>query len=176
MTVGYYIIPIAPPPYGPGNGERPLYVDAIRCNWTGQPFRSLGVYICKLNTTDAKHADLEAQTGVRRLPDWNMPLSDLPPGKLNALANWCAGHDIAFDATETVGSFILRVVNLLGFGIRGVAGTATVGSLTQTRRDRIANLLAKWGKAYSDTETVSSLLPRCAPGRWRLNECQVEEF
>ena len=68
MPVAYYIIPMVAGPYSRGNGQRPDYVDEIRCNWTGHNIDDYGIYLCKVNTTDAKHTDLASRTGVRQLP------------------------------------------------------------------------------------------------------------
>ena len=37
MPVNYYIIPQTAGPYSRSNPQMPMYVDEIRCNWTGHP-------------------------------------------------------------------------------------------------------------------------------------------
>src|SRR3972149_8342575 len=64
MTIAFYVIPMEPGPYSKGNGQRPMYLDALQANWSGYPMFARNRYLCQVNTTAAKHTLLDAQAGV----------------------------------------------------------------------------------------------------------------
>lgn len=183
MPVAYYIIPMVAGPYSWENKQRPMYVNEIQCNWTGHNVDELGVYVCKVNTTEAKHTDLAGRTGVRQLPrnaNWDTVISTLPPAARNVLSNWCNAHDIPYEATETIGELLMRIINSGLFSIRNVALGTQYQNLTQAQKDRIAGLCQKWGEtAPGATETVRQISNRLGPVFWPGNDDDrvwVEEF
>lgn len=180
MPVGYYIIPAVPGPYSRQNPMRPQYVDEIRCNWTGYPVPSLAIFICKVNSTDVKLADLDSRNGVYALPrgyTWDTPLLSLPAGARVAISNWCANHNIVYDENETIGELLLRIINSDLFNIFGVPRDATFGSLNSEQKNRILNLFIKHNLAPpSDTETVASISKRGGGTWWNAPLLYVPEF
>ena len=180
MPVAYYIIPMVAGPYSRANPQRPDYVGEIRCNWTGHNVDDLGVYICKVNTTDAKHADLASRQGVRQLPrsvTWDTVISTLTAPQRNAISNWCNSKNIPYDASETVGQLLVRIINSGLFGLGNTALTTQFQNLTQAQKDKIVALCAKWGQAQPGaTETVRQVTNRLGPIFWPGSELIVSEF
>ena len=180
MAVGYYIIPMIAGPYSRTNPQRPNYVDEIRCNWTGHSVDALGVYICKVNTTDAKHTDLAGRSGVRQLPrgvTWDTVLNTLTTPQRNVISNWCNGKGIPYDSTETVGQLLMRIINsgLLSFG--NTALTTQYQNLSQAQRDKITALCTKWSIPQpAATETVRQITNRLGQVFWPGNTLNVEEY
>ena len=68
MTIGFYVIPMETGPHSRGTGQRPMYLDALRANWSGCPMFARNRFLCQVNTTAAKHTLLDAQAGVIGLP------------------------------------------------------------------------------------------------------------
>lgn len=179
MPEAYYIIPMVAGPYSRTNPQRPQYVDEIACNWTGHNVDELGVYICKVNTTEAKHTDLASRAGVRQLPrgyTWDTVLSTLPPAARNAISNWCNSKSIPYDSSETIGQLLMRIINSGLFSLGNTALNTQVQNLTQTQRDRIATYCQKWNIQYSQTDTVKQISERCGPIFWHGPSLHVEEF
>jgi hypothetical protein len=170
-------------PYSRTNAQRPMYVDEIRCNWTGHNADALGVYVCKVNTTELKHADLASRAGVRQMPrgySWDDVIGDLPPAGRNFISRWCSDHDFPYDDTETIGQLLMRVVNAGLFALGNTALTTQYQALNQAQRDKIAGLCQKWGEATpGNTETVRQISNRLGPVFWPGNDDErvyVEEF
>lgn len=179
MPVGYYIIPMVSGPYSRENPQRPMYVDEIRCNWTGHNVDALGVYVCKVNTTDAKHADLASRAGVRALPrnvTWDTVISSLTAVQRNAISNWCNSKGIPYDSSETVGEFLMRVINSGLFGLGNAALSTQVRNLNPAQQAAIAALCEKWGVAYADTDTVWQVSNRFGRVAWPGDTLTIEEY
>lgn len=177
--VAYYIIPMVTGPYTKESPNRPQYVDEIRCNWTGHNVDSLGVFICKVNTTEEKHTDLAGRSGVRQLPrnyTWETVISTMPPAARNIISNWCNNKDIPFDSTETIGSFLQRVICQGVFTIGKTALATPFQDLTQDQKDKITSLCQKWGITYQTTDTIKQLATRCGPIFWDGPSLNVREF
>ena len=183
MPIAYYLIPMVAGPYSRTNPQRPMYVDEIACNWSGHNVDALGVYVCKVNTTEAKHTDLAGRSGVRQLPrgyTWDAVLSTLPPAARNAISNWCNAHSIPYDSSETIGQLLMRVINSGLFDLGSTALTTQYQALSQAQRDKIAGLCQKWGEAVpGNSETVRQISNRLGPVFWPGNDdskVYVEEF
>jgi len=113
MPIRFYIIPIEPGPYSKGNGQRPMYLDALRANWSGYPLFQWNRYIVQVNTTSVKHSLLESRPGVITLPErvaLDTLCGDLPSAMQNRLQVFLGNIGVAFDAAETVVSLFLRVI------------------------------------------------------------------
>src|SRR5512139_2356057 len=183
MPVAYYLIPMVAGPYSPENKQRPDYVDEIRCNWTGHNVDALSIYVCKVNTTEAKHTDLASRAGVRQLPrgyTWDTVLSTLPPAARNAISNWCNSKGIPYDASETIGQFLMRVINSHLFSLGNTALATQYQNLTQAQKDRVTALCQRWGQTQPGaTETMRQISNRIGPVVWPGNDdgkVHVEEF
>ena len=180
MPIGYYLIPMVAGPYSRTNPQRPAYVDEIRCNWTGHNVDALGVYVCKVNTTAAKHTDLASRAGVRQLPlsiTWETVISSLTPVQRNAISNWCSNHGIPYDAAETVGDLLMRVINSGLWQLGSTARTAAFATLTAAQQDRIRALCIKWGQPEPQAaETVAALSQRLGAVYWHGPTLPVTEF
>jgi hypothetical protein len=180
MPEAYYIIPIVPPPYSVGHGERPAYVDEIRCNWTGHPAPDLGVYVCKVNTTEAKHAALAASAGVRQLPPgvtWTTIISTLKPAQRTAISNWCNNKGIPYDSAETIGDLLLRIIASGLFTFGATALTTQFQNLNQTQQDKLTAICRKWGLPDpTNAETIKQLSKRMGQAYWPANHLTVEEY
>ena len=87
MPIRWYLIPEEPPPWTRGKGQRPQHCDDIRCNWVGHPIPYKNYWIVKVNSTAAKHLDLQGRSGVFALPDspLDTTITELPQGVLNQL-------------------------------------------------------------------------------------------
>jgi hypothetical protein len=183
MTVGYYIIPMTEPPYSHTNPQRPQYVNEIRCNWTGHNVDSLGVYVCKVNTTDAKHTDLASRTGVRQLPrayTWSTVISTLPLAARNAISNWCSGKGIPYDATDTIGELLMRIIESGLFDLGATALNTQYQNLSQARKDKIVAICERRGwQVPAATDTVREMCRRLGRFIWPGDDetqVHVEEF
>jgi hypothetical protein len=180
MPEAYYLIPMVPGPYSRGNGQRPMYVEDIQCNWTGHNVDELDVYVCKVNTTETKHTDLASRAGVRQLPrdyTWDTVISTMPPVARNFISNWCNSHNIAYDSAETIGQFLQRVINSGLFSLGNVAVSTQYQNLTQVQKDKISNLCAKWNITQpTNTETVRSITNRTGNVWWNGASLYVKEY
>jgi len=179
MPEAYYLIPMSSPPYSRENPQRPLYVDEIRCNWTGHNVDEFGYYVCKVNTTEGKHADLAGRQGVFQLPrgyNWDTPISSLPAPARNVISNWCTNHNIAYDENETIGEFLMRVINSGLWNIRNISTDTQFQNLTAEQKSRITNFCTKWGiPTPSPTESLKSLSARCGRIWWYAPGLYVPE-
>ena len=113
MTIGFYVIPMEPGPYSRGNGQRPMYLDALRSHWSGYPLFQWDRYIVQVNTTVAKHTLLDAQAGVIGLPEaveLDMLVGDLSLLKRNRVEAFLTNIGVAYDPTETVEAMIRRII------------------------------------------------------------------
>ena len=170
MAEAYYIIPIVAGPYSEENRKRPDYVDEIQCNWTGHNVDALGVYICKVNTTEAKHTDLNGCPGVQQLPreyTWDTVIADMHVAARNYIANnVCAPMDIPYDETETIGEFLMRVINTGLFEFGELALNTQFYELPISSQNKIINLCTKWGIPINDTDTLREISDRVGPVFW----------
>lgn len=183
MPVGYYIIPMVAGPYSEENPQRPAYVDEIRCNWTGHAVDALGVYVCKVNTSDTKHADLDGRAGVRSLPrnvTWDTVISTLPGVARNRISAWCTAHSVPYDASETIGQLLQRVISAGLLDLHGQVLTAQFQSLSAERQQKIRNLCQRFNRSEPiSTETVRQIVNRLGDDVWPGNNTarvHVEEF
>jgi hypothetical protein len=180
MPVQYYIIPMVSPPFSRQNPQRPDYVDEIRCNWTGHHVDTLNVYVCKVNTTPAKHTDLASRAGVRQLPagiTWDTVINTLPANQQNALSSWLASRDIPFDPTETVGELLQRIINTGLFNFGNTPVNTQFVSLTQTQRDTVIAMCNKWGKPVpNNTDTLKQISKHVGSFVWNAPAYAVGEF
>jgi hypothetical protein len=170
-------------PYSRENKQRPMYVDEIRCNWTGHNVDELGYYVCKVNTTDAKHTDLASRTGVRQLPrnyTWNTVINTMPLPAQNVIKNWCNDRGIPYDATETLGELLMRIINSGLFSLGSTALTTQYQNLTQLQKDKITAICQRTGIAVPEaTETVRSITNRAGRVTWPGDDSSkvwVDEF
>lgn len=181
MPIGYYLIPMVDPPYSRENKQRPQYVDEIRCNWSGHNVDELGYYVCKVNTTVDKHTDLASRTGVRSLRfAWDTVISTLTPVQRNAIKNWLTGKGLPYDASETIGELLMRVINSGLFSLGSTALTTQYQNLTQLQKDKIAAICQRTGIAVPEaTETVRSITNRAGRVTWPGDDSSkvwVDEF
>jgi len=180
MAIGYYIIPMVAGPYSRENPQRPDYVNEIRCNWTGHNVDEMGIYICKVNTTDAKHTDLMSRTGVQRLPaeyTWDTVIADMHVAARNYIANSvCAAFDIPYDETETIGELLMRVINTGLFSLQGLELDTQFYELPISSQNKILNLCDKWGIPINDTDTIRDITDRAGPHFWDGGKLQVSEY
>lgn len=181
MPVGYYLIPMVAGPYSRFNKQRPDYVDAIECNWTGHNVDAMGVFVCKVNTTEAKHTDLASRSGVNRIPEpytWDTVIADMHVAARNYVANnICAPLNIPYDETETIGEFLMRVINTDLFSLEDTPVDTEYQNLTSSQQNKVANLLSKWGlQPPINTETVKQLSNRGGNKWWNGDKLVVEEY
>ena len=170
-------------PYSRLNPQRPDYVDEIQCNWSGHNVDELGVYVCKVNTTEAKHTDLASRSGVRQLPrsaSWDTVISTLPAAARNAIGNWCSNKGIPYDATDTIGELLMRIINSGLFALGNTALTTQYRNLTQAQKDKISALCQRWGQSVpADTDTVRTISNRMGRLFWPGDDdtrVYVDEF
>ena len=180
MPEAYYIIPMVAGPYSRTNPQRPMYVDEIRCNWTGHNVDELGIYVCKVNTTEAKHTDLSGRAGVRQLPreyTWDTLIADMHPAARNFVRNFLLDHGLPQAAPdETIGDVLMRVINSGLFSLGNAPLELQFQYLTQAQQNKISALYNKWGIAYTPTDTVKDLSRRGGRAWWNGNALKVEEY
>lgn len=182
MPEAYYIIPMVAGPYSRANPQRPDYVDEIKCNWSGHNVDALGVYICLVNTTEAKHTDLASRSGVRQMPrgyTWDSVISTLPANGRNAISRWCGDHGIPYDSSETIGQLLMRVINSGLFELGNTALDTQFQNLSQAQKDKIDALCQKHGIAHGQTDTVRQISDRCGRVFWPgddRSKIKVEEY
>lgn len=178
MPEAYYFIPMVSGPYNRSNPQRPDYVDEIRANWVGHNVDSLGYYVCKVNTTEAKHADLASRAGVLQLPRGytvNTRLSSLPPAARNAISNWCNQRDIPYD-DETLEELLMRVVQSGIFVLGNVSLLTEFSILTTEQQNKITEFCIKWGIALPNgNESVRQIVNRSGLVSWNPSRVWVEE-
>lgn len=179
MPEAYYVIPMTSPPYSWANRQKPLYLDAIQCNWTGHNVDALGVYVCKVNTTEAKHTQLAAQAGVYQLPrqyTWNTVISTMQAAARNYIRNnICTPFGIPYDSTETLGELCMRVINSGLFDLGSTPLDTQFQNLTTAQQNKIDVLCRKWGISYAPTDTVKQLSNRGGRLWWPGDQLVVPE-
>jgi hypothetical protein len=183
MPEVYYIIPMVAGPYSRENKQRPMYVDDIQCNWTGHNVDELGVYVCLVNTTDAKHALLDSNPGVFSLPreyGWDTVISTMTAQVRNKIRNWLTDAGIPYDSSETLGQLYQRVVNTSLYSLGSTALTTQFQNLSQGQKDKVNALCDKWGNPRPNTtETVRSITNRTGNTHWPgadRTKVRVDEF
>lgn len=184
MPEAYYIIPMVAGPYSFDNPQRPDYVDEIKCGWSGHNVDALGVFVCLVNTTEAKHTNLESRPGVRQLPrgyTWDTLISSLPAAARNFVNNWLTQHDLPAAGTgETIGDILQRIINSGLFSLGLTPLNTQFIDLNAEQKTKIVMLCMKWGLDLpADNETVGSLSRRCGAVWWPGNDrtrVKAEEF
>lgn len=184
VTIGYYIIPMVAGPYSRANPQRPMFVDEIRCNWSGHPVDALGVYVCKINTTEAKHSNLDGRTGVRSFPrnvTWDTVIATLPAVARNRISAWCTSKAVPrYDSAETIGQLLQRVISGGLLDLHGQTLTTQFQSLSGERQQRIRDLCQRFRRSEpASTETVRQIVNRLGNDVWPANDAtrvHVEEF
>jgi hypothetical protein len=184
MPILYYMIPMVAGPYGRTNPQRPQYVDEIACNWSGHNVNTLGVYVCMVNTTAAKHADLASRADVFQLPaqyTWDTVISDMQAAARNYVRNLCNNRlGIDYDATETIGECLMRIINSGLFELADTPVTAQFQSLSANQQAKIVALFQRLGLTIpSATETVKQISQRGGRVVWPGNDrskVNVDEF
>lgn len=179
MPIAYYLIPIVEGPYSRENPQRPKYVSVIRCNWVGQCLPLLkNHYLCKVNTTETKHAALQAEIGVRLLPRYPLLtlVGNLPAGaiqQIHAALTWLA---LPYYADETLRHLIQRIVVSGLFGLPNVGRDTLLRDLPLAVRQRGGALLDKWNIPYTGNDTVLEVLQHCRDIFWNPDHQFVEQF
>lgn len=189
MPVGYYLIPAASGPYDFINQDRPDYIQPQRggtpevpTNWTGHPVYALGYWVCKVNTTEENHTLLASKANVRQLPrnyTWDTVISTMPAAARNAISNWCTQRGIAYDSTDTIGQFLMRVIVVGICNLGNTTQTTQFQNMTLARRNAITAACQAYEIALpTNTETARSILRRLGPLIWNGNstDVNVEEF
>ena len=172
MPVYYYLVPMSAPPYSRENPQRPLYMDEIRCNWTGHPLEGFGYYICLVNTTAAKHTKLASQPGVQRLPgNWDTPVLSLSTPLQNTIKKWCDNHNIPYDPNETIGELIERIVASAVLGLQGYQLSTPFSLFPTDKREQILSFCQRFKLTIpNDRETIGALLHRSGHDMWPGND------
>jgi hypothetical protein len=184
MPEVYYVIPMVAGPYSRANPQRPDYVDAIQCNWTGHNVDLFGVYVCLVNTTAAKHTDLASRAGVYQLPTaytWDTVISTMQAAARNYIRNLCENRlGIAYSTAETLGELLMRVINSGLFDLGATDPATQFQNLSAAQQNKIIALFAKWGMTLpAQTETVQQISDRGGAMYWPGNDrskVYVEEF
>jgi hypothetical protein len=178
MPIAYYIIPMVPGPYSRENPQDPAYVFEIRCNWTGHNIDQFGVFVCKVNTTPAKHADLESRPGVWKFPEdgLNTVISTLHAATRNRISNKLGQIGLPYYEDETLKDLIQRVIvaGVLEWG--NADRYTTLDDMPGNSQARTSNIFSKWGWAYNGTDTLEQLLNTCKNDFWNPEAYPVREF
>lgn len=184
MSVAYYIIPMVAGPYSRMNPQRPDYCDEIQCNWTGHNVDAFGVYVCFVNTTAAKHADLASRAGVYQIPSaytWDTVISTMQAAARNYIRNLCENRlGIEYSTSETLGELLMRVINSGLFELGSTPTSTQFQNLSANQRDKILAFFAKWGLTTpAPTATVAEINNQFGPVAWPggdSSKVHVEEF
>jgi hypothetical protein len=178
MPIRFYVIPMEPGPYSRDNGQRPMYLDALQANWSGYPLFQWDRYLCQVNTTPAKHTILDAQAGVIGLPDIALStlVAGLPLAARTRISTFLGNIGIPYEPDETVGDLIQRVIAYAEFRLGNDARDTVIGTLSQAKRDRIATLMAKFDLAYSELESIGTVVVRARARMWEPTKTMVGEF
>jgi hypothetical protein len=178
MTVRFYVIPMEPGPYSRANPQRPEYVDAIQCNWSGYPLFQWDRYLVQVNTTPAKHAALDAQAGVIAMPEGVLDdlISTLPLADRNRIQTFLGNIGIPYYTDETVADLIQRVIAYAEFNLGNDDRASLLSSLSQAKRDRIAFLMAKHNLTYSEGESIGAVVARARDKMWNPHKTYMDEF
>jgi hypothetical protein len=116
---------------------------------------------------------------VRQLPrgvTWETVIGSLTAPQRGAISNWCNNKGIPYDATETVGQFLMRVINSGLFGLGNTALSTQYRNLTQAQRDKISGLCQRWGVPFASTDTVREISDRFGSVAWPGDRLSVKEF
>jgi len=177
MPVSFYVIPMTDPPYDRVNNQRPLYVRETLVAWTGYPLDSFGVYVCKVNTTEAKHTQLEGSQGVWRFPPDGLEtvIDTLHPSEKNRISQLCGQIGIPYYSDETLKSLIQRVIitDVLEWG--NSDRYTTLADMPGNSQARTSNLFGKWGLSYSTANTLEQLQAICGDTFWNPDTLMVPE-
>lgn len=180
----YYMIPMVAGPYGRTNPQRPQYVDEIACNWSGHNVDALGVYVCLVNTTAAKHVDLASRADVFQLPaaySWDTVISTMPAAARNYVRNLCNNRlGIDYDTSETIGEVLMRIINSGLFELANTPVTTQFQNLSANQQNKIRALFEKLGLTIpAAIETVKQINQRGGRVVWPGNDrskVNVDEF
>jgi hypothetical protein len=114
MPIGHYIIQMTAPPYSRATPQAPLYMDELRTNWSGYPLFGFDRYLVQVNTTDAKHDQLEGRAGVMSLRRLNLDdtVGSLPSVARNRVRGYLTDLGLPYDANETIDQLIRRVITV----------------------------------------------------------------
>lgn len=177
-TKVHYLIPMVAGPYSRDNKQRPDYVDEIQCNWVGHNIDYYSYYICMVNTTEAKHADLASRAGVKQLPRKVLSklVGNLPAGVITQIQAILTQLDLPYYADETLKELIQRVLVSGLFHLPNVSRDTLLRDLPQEVQDRGGALLDKWGIPYSGTDTVAQVIARCRDMFWHPENVNVEYY
>ena len=179
MPVTWYIIPIVDGPYSRANPRRPEYVGSIRCNWVGHPLEFKNRYVCKVNTTEAKHALLAAGQGVLSLPRVVLTtlVRNLPPAKRAKIKNFLSNIELPdYEDTETLKRLLQRIVLSCILHLPNVSLETQLRDLPPAVQQRGAFILNKWGIPFAGSDTVRDILVRIRDILCDLSNLYVDEF
>jgi len=180
MPVNYYIIPQTAGPYSVSNPQMPMYVDEIQCNWSGHPVPGFDFFICKVNTLDAKHNDLIGRPGVYQMPKgyyWDTVISTIAAVGRNYISAWCSINGFPYDETETIGQFLMRIINTGLFELGSTPLNTPFSSLTSQQRVLIVASCLRWDiPTPNESETIREITDRCGPVWWNGDSIFVEEY
>lgn len=184
MAEIYYVIPMTTPPYSRTNPQGPMYVDEIRCNWTGHNVDAMGVYVCLVNTTTAKHTDLASRAGVYQLPSqytWDTVISTMQAAARNYIRNLCENRlGIFYSTSDTLGELLQRIINSGLFDYGNLDTNTEFQNLSPGQQNKITAMFAKWGLAIpTGTETIGQISNRGGRAWWPgddRSKIYVEEY
>ena len=166
------------PPYDRVNNQRPEYVNDIQCNWTGYPLDLFGYYVCKVNTTSAKHALLEASQGVWKFPEEGLEtvIDTLHPSEQNRISQMCNSIGIPYYSDETLRILLQRVIvtDVLDWGNHD--RYTTLADMPGNSQSRTSNLFGKWNLSFADTNTLEQLQAICGDVFWNPDTLTVQEY
>jgi hypothetical protein len=174
----FYIIPMTTVVEGSRTIQKPDFVDALQCNWTGHNLDHYNVYICMVNTTEAKHTQLAAQTGVRQLPRVKLSrlVSSMPAGVISKIQTVLTNLDLPYYADESLKQLMQRILVSGLFEIPNISLDTLLRDLPQAVQTRGAAFMDKWGVSYSGTDTVGQIIARCRDVFWNPDTVDVEEY
>jgi hypothetical protein len=137
------------------------------------------VYLCVVNTTEAKHTQLASQTGVRQLPrgyTLDTVISSLNGAGRNRISDLCTSFGIPYISSETIEQFIGRVIGSGAFELGAIDVSTQFSGLPPGQQQKIQSMFNKWGIPYSSTDTVRQIVDKFRPVSWNPRSCHVEEF
>jgi hypothetical protein len=157
---------------------QPKYVAEIKSSWTGYPLTFFGYYVCKVNTTAAKHLDLESRQGVWRFPPSGLEtiIDTLHPSEQNRISQLCGIIGIPYYSDETLRSLLQRVIvtDVLDWG--NSDRYTSLENMPGNSQARTSNLFTKWGLSFVPTNTLEELQNICADTFWNPDKVYVGEF
>lgn len=176
--ISFYLVPMTQPPYDRVNNQRPEYVNEIQCSWTGYPLDSFGYYVCKVNTTPAKHTDLEGRQGVWRFPPDGLEtvINTLHPSERNRISQLCGNIGVPYYSDETLRSLLQRVIvtDVLEWG--NSDRYTSLDAMPGNSQARTSNLFGKWGLSFTSADTLEQLQAICGDVFWNPDTLMVGEF